>query len=392
NYDFADVELNQREGDTFRSTVTVRRAASREIHEPVDVELRSFGGQPVRLRWDGSGDQARLTAVTAPRVRQAVIDPDHKLIETTRADDARPPTPQVVLDTAEVEVSSTEFGISGLLVGRQRYDYRKDIAVAGFYTNRSIGVDVGPRLHWGEPNDPTLYRHNLYAFYDVQALDGSFKDERHPEVHTRGHLDGLGLRYDYNNIVAFDNPTHEAAFRAFGDWFGHEVGSNFDYADWGGSLVLTHPLWTPRTIVAGEVTNGFSEPIGSSRVPLQGLFSLGGSRSIRGIGAEKKLARNIFLVRTELRQMIYPELDMNLLDVLVLRRSQVRLFVDTGEVSNSAGAVYDPSRYAVGVGVGFAAVYDFMGFFPSLAYIEIATRADRNPGDVQFLFGTRQSF
>jgi len=37
-------------------------------------------------------------------------------------------------------------------------------------------------------------------------------------------------------------------------------------------------------------------------------------------------------------------------------------------------------------------VYDFMGFFPSLAYIEIATRADRDPGDVQFLFGTRQSF
>ncbi len=392
NYDFAGVELNQRQDDAYRSTVTVRRAASREVHEPVEVELRSIGGQPVRLRWDGSGDQARLTAVTPQRIHQAVIDPERKLIETTRADDARPPTPQVVLDTAEVEVSSTEFGISGLMAARERYDYRKDIAVAGFYTNRSVGVDVGPRLHWGERNDPTLYRQNLYMFYDVQALDGSFKDDRHPTVRTRGHLNGVGLRYDYNNIVAFDNPTHEVAFRAFGDWFGREVGSNFDYADWGGSLVLTHPLLTPRTIVAGEITNGFSEPIGSSRVPLQGLFSLGGSRSIRGIGAEKKLARNIFLVRTELRQTIYPELDLNLLDVLVLRRGQARLFVDTGEVSNSAGAVYDPSRYAVGVGVGLAAVYDFMGFFPSLAYIEIATRADRNPGDVQFLFGTRQSF
>jgi hemolysin activation/secretion protein len=90
--------------------------------------------------------------------------------------------------------------------------------------------------------------------------------------------------------------------------------------------------------------------------------------------------------------MIYPELDLNLLDLLVLRRAQVRLFIDTGQVSNSAGAVYDPRGYAVGAGVGFAAVYDFMGFFPSLAYIEIATRADRRPGDVQFLFGTRQSF
>jgi hypothetical protein len=32
-----------------------------------------------------------------------------------------------------------------------------------------------------------------------------------------------------------------------------------------------------------------------------------------------------------------------------------------------------------------------MGFFPSLAYVELATRVDR-PGDVQFLFGTRQAF
>jgi len=278
------------------------------------------------------------------------------------------------------------------VVGRGRYDYHKDIAAAGFYTNRGIGVDVGPRLHWGEPNDPTLYRHNLYAFYDVQGLDGSFKDDRHPEVRTRGHLNGVGLRYDYNNVVAFDNPTHEVDVRLFSDWFDHDLGSDFDYVDWGGSLVLTHPLWTPRTILAGEITDGFSEPIGLSRVPLQGLFSLGGSRSIRGIGAEEELGRNIFLVRTELRQMIYPELDLNLLDLLVLRRAQVRLFVDTAQVSNSAGAVYDPSGYAVGAGLGFAAVYDFMGFFPSLAYLEVATRADRNPGDVQVLFGTRQSF
>jgi hypothetical protein len=392
NYAFADVELNERQDDTYRSTVTVRRDASREVHEPVDVALRRIGGEPVRLRWDGSGDQARLTATTAQRMHQAVIDPDRKLIETTRADDARPPTPQVVLDSAEVEVTSTEFGFSGLMVGRARYDYRKDIAAAGFYTNRSVGVDVGPRLHWGARNDPTLYRHNLYAFYDIQALDGSFKDDRHPTVRTRGHLNGLGLRYDYNNLIAFDNPTQEVDFRLFGDWFDGGLGSSFDYADWGGSLVLTHPLWTHRTILAGEITNGFSEPLGSSRVPLQGLFSLGGSRSIRGIGAEDELARNIFLVRTELRQMVYPELDLNLLDLLVLRRAQARLFVDTGQVSNSAGAIYDPRGYAVGVGVGLAAVYDFMGFFPSLAYVEIATRADRKPDDVQFLFGTRQSF
>jgi len=392
NYRFAAVELNRRQEDGYRQTVTVRRDTSRALREPVDVELRGIGGQPVRLHWDGDGGAGRLSTMTPQRMCQAVIDPDRRLIETTRADNAEPPTPQIVLDSAEVEISSTEFGFSGLMVGRGRYDYHKDIAAAGVYTNRGIGVDVGPRLHWGEPNDPALYRHNLYAFYDVQALDGSFKDDRHPTVRTRGHTNGLGVRYNYNDLVAFDNPTQAVDARLFGDWYDGALGSDFAYVDWGGSVVLTHPLWTHRTIVAGEITNGFSEPLGSSRVPLQGEFSLGGSRSIRGIGAEDELGRNLFLLRTELRQMVYPELDLNLLDALVLRRTQVRLFVDTGQVGNSAGAVYDPSGYAVGVGVGFAVVYDFLGFFPSLAYLEIATRADRDASNVQFLFGTRQSF
>ncbi len=392
NYDFAAVELNQPRDDRYEHAVTVQRQSSREIHEPVDVELRSIGGQPLRLRWDGSGDAGHLVAQTPGRMCQALIDPDRKLIETTRADDASPPTPQLTLDSAEVEVSSTEFGFSGLVVARERYDYHKDIAAAGFYTNRGIGADVGPRLHWGTPNDPTLYRNNLFGFYSVQALDGSFKDDRHPNVRTRGHLNGLGLRYNYNDLYGFDNPTRSVDLRLYADWFDRGLNSDYNYVDWGASLVLTHPIFTPRTIIAGEVTNGFSEPLGSSRVPNQGLYSLGGSRSIRGIGAEDELARNIFTVRTELRQTLYPELDLNFLDLLVLRRTQLRLFVDSGKVDNAAGAVYDPSGYAVGAGTAFALMYDFMGFFPSVAYVEIATRVDQNQSDVQFLFGTRQAF
>ena len=392
NYDLSAVHLNQRSADSFVSEMTVRRQTTRAVQEPVDVQLRSIGGQSLNLRWDGSGDQGRLRVVTPQRVHQVVVDPDRKLIETTRADNFRPPEPQIVLDTAEVEITSTEFGISGLMVGRARYDYRKDFAVAGFYTNRSLGVDAGARYHWGTQNDPTSYRNNIYAFYGAQALDSGFKDNQHPTLRTAGHSNNLGVRYDYNNIFAYDNPTEEVDLRLFADWYDRGLGSDYNYVDWGGSLVLTQPLWTHRTILAGEVTNGFSEPLGSSRVPLQGLYSLGGSRSIRGIGAEDQLGRNIFLLRTELRQAIYPELDLNFMDLLVLRRTTARLFVDTGQVDNAAGGVYDPSGYAIGVGVGLGIVYDFLGFFPSTAYIELATRADREQSNVQVLFGTRQSF
>ena len=394
NYWIGDVELNQPALDGFRSTLAIRRDSSRPYAEPVTVRLRTIGGQDVDLHWNSGGDVALMSAATPSRVYQVLIDPERKLIEERRDDNAWPPSLQVVLDSADVEISSTEFGISGLVVGRARYDYRKDLAAAAFYTNRSIGFTFGPRLHWGTPIDATRYPHNVYAFYSFQGLDSSFKDKRRPQVRTRGQLGGLGVRYDYTNVFAFDNPTNQRQLRLFADWYDDSLGSDFDYVAWGASAVATHPLWSYRTIVAGQILSGFSEPLNGSVVPNQGLYSLGGSRSIRGVGAEDELARNIFLIRAELRQTVYPEVDLNLLDLLVLRRGQLRFFVDSGRVNNSAARAHDIGRFAVGVGIGISAVYDFLGFFPATAYIEVATRVDEpsQADDVQFLFGTRQAF
>ena len=125
----------------------------------------------------------------------------------------------------------------------------------------------------------------------------------------------------------------------------------------------------------GEVSDGFIAPLARKQTM-------------------EELGRNLLLVRTELRQTIYPEVDLNLLDLLIMRRSQIRFFVDSGRVSSDAGSIYDVSEFAVGIGVGFAAFYDFMGFFPSLAFIEVATRIDEpsKSDDVQFLIGTKQRF
>ncbi|MBI4518626.1 MAG: hypothetical protein HY699_22745 [Deltaproteobacteria bacterium] len=394
NYRLGTLRLNQRQSDTYRHQLSLLRDSSRPVTEPVTVRLRSSGGRELDLRWDGRGDVGHLSAETTAPVRQAVLDPERRLIEDRRDDNFQPPSPQLVLDSAEVEISSTEFGFSGLMVGRRRYDYRRDLAAAAFYTNRSLGFAAGARAHWGTPIDATTYRHNLYAFYGFQGLNGSFTDARRPNDRTRGQLAALGLRYDYTNVFAWDNPTRERNLRLYADWYDRSLGGNYDYVDWGARLIGTHPLWSHRTIGALEVLNGFSEPLDGSRVPNQGLYSLGGSRSIRGIGAEDELGRNIFLLRGELRQAVYPEVDWNLLDLLVLRRGQLRLFADSGRVSNATERIYDAGGWAVGVGAGFAAVYEFLGFFPSLAYIEVATRVDepRKAGDVQFLFGTRQAF
>jgi hypothetical protein len=372
----------------------VRRVSSRPFVEPVTVRLHTIGGGDVDLHWKSGGDVAIVSATTPSRVYRAIVDPDRKLIDDDRSDNAWPPRLQVVLDSADVEISSTEFGFSALADLRARYDYHKDLAAVGFYTNRGIGFDAGPRLHWGEPIDATRFRNNLYGFYTFVALDSGFDNKSNPNRHTGGHLGGLGVRYDYDTVFWSDDPSGQHHLRLYGDWYDTSLGSDFDYGDWGYTASATTPLWSPRTIGAVEVFNGFSESFNGSSVPNQGEYSLGGSRSIRGIGAEEELGRNIAVVRTELRQEIYPELDLNLLDVLVLRRMQAKLLVDAGRVNNSAGSIYDVGRWACGVGVGAAVIYDFLGFFSSAAYFEIATRVDEpsKAGDVQFLFGSEQEF
>jgi len=394
NYWVEDVDFNVREGDRFRTTAVLRRESSRDIAEPVTVRLRTVGGAPVDVKWNSAGERAIVSETTDRRVYRVHIDPDRKLIETRRDDNAWLPKPQVVFDSADIEVSSTEFGFAGQLVGRIDQDYHKDLALAGYYTSRGIGFAFGPRLHLGERIDPTLHRHNLHVFYSFTHLNSSFDDEIRDGVKTNGNLGGFGVRYDYSNVFYSHNPTLQRSLRLHADWYDKALGSDFNYVSWGYNAAATYPVVSPRTIVAGQLINGFSHALGGSMVPNQGAYSLGGARSIRGIGFGEELARNLFVIRAEVRHTIYPELDWNLLDIVTLRRTQLRAFTDTGGVSNSAGRIYDPRRWGVGVGVGVGLVYDALGFFPAVAYVEVATRVDKSSqlDDIQILFGTRQAF
>jgi hypothetical protein len=331
---------------------------------------------------------ASLAAALAPPLTEdvpVVVDPA-----------LRPPrersTYQLVLDTADVEVSSTEFGLAALFVARKRGDYTKDFAINPYLTERGYGVNAGPRLHFGPRNDANTYRHNLYAFYDHAWLDRSFKDDSEPDLRDSGAIGGFGVRYDYSNVYYYDNPTNQREARVFADWYDPDFGGDYGFVRFGGRVAATTPLLTPRTIGAIELLLGFEEPTNDRGVPIQAQYSLGGRRALRGVSVNEKLARNIGLARVELRQDVFPEVDFNLLDLAVYRRPQLQLFVDTGQVDDSAGRALNPEHFAIAAGTGINVLYDFLGFFPGRAYIEVATRLDRDQTDFQVLFGTRQAF
>jgi hypothetical protein len=397
DYALEGVQLNEPGagiGDTpFTHRFSVRRDAGRPVREAVEAEVQGGGDdERARVVWNDDGARTDLALATQWRARRVVLDPDRKLLEDDRADNRVPGEPQVVLDSADVTVTSSEFGLSGLFVARKRYDYTKDVGLIAFFSDRSVGMHVGPRFHFGPRNDATTYRHNFYGYYTFQGLRGDFRDDSRRGRGDDGTLGGLGVRYDYTDEYAWDNPTNETKVRLFGDWFTSGLGSSFDYLDWGVRVSAVRPILSPRTLVAFQFMNAFSAPI-DSRVPNQGRYALGGDLGVRAVPVDERLGENIALARFELRQTIYPEVDHNFFDWVTFRHGQLRLFVDAGRVEDRRTSLYRPSDYAVGVGVGVAGMYDFMGFYPSVAYLAVAQRVDDvDESGVQFLFGTRQAF
>jgi Omp85 superfamily domain len=387
DYALADVRLNP--GGQPGTRLTIERRSPEARPDSLEIGLEHAGGTEQTFV-DLQGDSTTVERRTASPLRAVSLDPERRTVES-RLDNNRVPAEfQLLLDSADVEVSSTEFGISSLLVGRRRYDYRKDLALAGFYTSRGYGVDAGFQLHGGQPIDANLYRQNLFAYYSIEELDSSFENKQMPALRTRGRLGGFGLRFNSYDAFWFENPAGSHHLRLFFDGYSRALGGDFDFVQGGGSLTYTLPL-RQDTVVAGQVLNGYSAATAGRPIPNQGLFSLGGFRSIRGIGAEDDLANDIFVVRAELRHLLPFRLDWNFEELLIARRLQLKAFVDAGRVENSSRRLYDPAGFAVGVGGGVNLFYDFMGFFPTTFYLDVATRADQG-GGAQVLFGVGQPF
>lgn len=387
--DYALEEVVRNPGGEAGARFQIVRESEEPRPETVEVELEEERGGE-RFFVDVDRSPATVSLQARSPVRAVTLDPDRRLIESRLDDNRRPSRFHLLLDSADVEVSSTEFGVSTLVVGRRRYDYRKDLAAAVFLTNRGYGVNGGFQLHGGAPIDRNLFQRNLFVYYSLEELDSSFRNRQKPEIRSSGRLAGFGLRFNYYDAFWFENPSGSRHLRIFFDGYDRDLGGDFSFVQGGASLAVTLPL-RDDTVLAAQALNGFSARTGEHAIPNQGLFSLGGFRSIRGIGAEEELGRSIFIVRAEIRHLLPLRFDLNLEDLLVARRLQVKTFVDAGRVRDGVRGLYAPGGYAVGVGAGVNLFYDFLGFFPTSAYLDLSTRVDR-PARVQVLFGVRQPF
>jgi len=62
----------------FDSVVTVVRKG--DVAMPVDIELRFEGTKPYRAQWDGEARWTRFSVAGGPRLTEAIVDPDEKIL------------------------------------------------------------------------------------------------------------------------------------------------------------------------------------------------------------------------------------------------------------------------------------------------------------------------
>ncbi len=224
NYALEDVTLNPRNAPG--ANLRIDRESAEDRPDAVEVGLEHENTEEIAsVKLDGTHTERTLS--TAEPVRAVVLDPERHAIETRLDDNRAPPRFQLLLDSADVEVSSTEFDVSTLLVGRRLYDYRKDLALAGFYTSRGTGFDAGAQWHGGAPIDANLFRQNLFAYYTFVDLDSSFENKQAPGVRTHGRLSGFGLRFNSYDAFWFENPATSHHVRLFFDGFDRSLGERF---------------------------------------------------------------------------------------------------------------------------------------------------------------------
>jgi hypothetical protein len=76
----------------YDSVVTVVRRG--DVAMPVEIELRFEGTRPYRAKWDGQARWTRLSVAGGPRLIEAIVDPDEKiLLDSDRTNNGRRTVP-----------------------------------------------------------------------------------------------------------------------------------------------------------------------------------------------------------------------------------------------------------------------------------------------------------
>lgn len=347
----------------------------------------------MRVTWDGFGMEGAVTTTRYGLIYAPIrLDPDQRVAQGYRGDDIAPSYAKLLVNRFSVKIDLNQANRNEASVGftlHPFYDYSHAILVDGFYEQDERGGTIGYAYGFGTVLDERTFGTVVSARITAEDLtEGVLRDAAFDESNGTLLSVGAGLSFDTRLFQA--NPTwglgvdlgYEHSDKTFGtdfrfDLFAFEVEAVY-------SIVRGTQL--AMEIIGGQI-------IGTD-IPTQRLFDGGGEGSVRGVEASRFVGKAIVAIRGELRQMIVEDLDVPLLWLAWLRKLQVALFLDAGDVGDTiADVIRERDDWKWGTGIGIRAWLDTFGLQNTVVRFDVGFRIDETDElGPQYYFGVGQSF
>lgn len=366
-----------------------------DVGEPIEVEGTGREG-PVRGRWSGRGERGDVVLRLDGGVFDAVeVDPDRRVWETSRGDDVYPRLPfKLLVNRLRVRVdlnhgNRNEGSVGISLHPFHRYDHV--VVLDGNLEEDERGATVAYAYRFGPVLDQRRYGISFAVSMTAAELVRGVLRGAAAGAETEGQLFSVGANLSVDTRRWSLNPTWGLSTRIGIEYADRLFGTDFRFTVVSGGVGWIQSLWRGTQVSVG-VDLGQSE---GGDAPTQRLFDAGGEHAIRGVRTSRHVGLSLFLVRSELRQMLIEDLDTSLLGVAWLRKIQAIAFVDCGDVGDEIDdIVADHSTWKWGAGGGVRLWIDAFGVVPIVVRFDVGVRIDHRADghDPQYYVGIGQSF
>lgn len=379
-----------------RVRVKVRRTGDPrpgQVGEPVVVETEGPDGEPVRTSWDGVGMQGQVVTTRHGFIYAPIrLDPDQRVAQGYRGDDVSPSYAKLLVNRFSVKVDLNQANRNEVSAGftlHPFYDYSHAILVDGFYEQDERGGMIGYAYGFGTMLDERTFGTVVSGRIIAEDLtEGVLRDAGFDESNGTLLSVGAGLSLDTRLFQA--NPTWGLGVDVGYEHSDKTLGTDFRFDLFAFEVEAIYSI-VRGTQLALEVVAG--QIIGTD-IPTQRLFDAGGGDAVRGVEASRFIGKAMIAVRGELRQMLVEDLDVPLLWLAWLRKLQLALFLDAGDVGETIGDVFDDrGDWKWGTGIGIRAWLDTLGLQNTVVRFDVGFRIDQTSDlGPQYYFGAGQSF
>lgn len=408
NYAVEKVKHRRHDGITTYH-VELKRSGDLELPEPVWIVVADSTGKSERHFWDSTSHEFKFDFDTKTRIHYVQIDPQNRLTESTKADNRYPEKYKFVLTAFFFDFNFSDLQ-SQLLIAtqwRKVYPDNNRYNFGFLYDDTGTSFSLGYSRLFGEFIDTLRLSHGIGFSIAHNTLDSTFlSTAASGKISPSGNTTTLHVNYGFGNRLAFFNPMQgmlagislTAGLKA--------LGGDFDFYRVSAGYVGIKPI-TPQHLLVGNIDFGVS---GDDTIPTQEQFILGGINSLRAFSLSdpRLVGRNKLQVQGEYRHTYVNDLDINLFELLRLRKIQGVLFADSGRVTDSVaelivtgkppaggdiGGLFDVTEFFADAGYGIRLYVDAFGVRNTLVRFDAATPlAPTTELDPLYYFSLSQAF